>query len=85
MKRNVATCFISLIVRIITKALGLDICPSFIFRSEQQSVINVLFPACSHPANGTAKAGGEGSFCVPNGNEAIKFLGFKEVSENESA
>lgn len=34
--------------------------------------------ACSHPANGTAKAGGEGSFCVPNGNEAIKFLGFKE-------
>ena len=50
----------------------------------------ISFVECKLPANTTmsppvsatnGSSGGEGAaFCVPNGNAAIKFLGFKEVS-----
>ena len=45
-----------------------------------------LFIDCDQERNKTAIAamngssGGGGKFCIPNGNEAIKFLGFEEVS-----
>lgn len=49
-------------------------------------ILSCGFSDCGSPANATAMPSMSGSsgategFCVPNGNAAIKFLGFKEVS-----
>ena len=57
------------------------------------SIFLILFVACgvnatatpSTAMNGSSGGLGDGVPCIANGNAAIKFLGFNEVSEHQMA